>query len=159
MPEVNGLTYLVPGPDRPERIHERDVFPQVGEKPETRGEGVGQTKQNDTEDSHSKEGSQQPQETPTEVVDSLAQKDRPQRVKDDGEDDNQRQEGVELALELTAFVQPCVVQFISSILLSLNLDSPETLGALLRRAVRMFGGALGYPEGQHRHGQQFEGVL
>ena len=32
-------THLVPSPDRPETIHERNIFPKVGVKPETRWDG------------------------------------------------------------------------------------------------------------------------
>lgn len=56
----------MPGPDGSETVHERDVFPQVGVKPETRWSNeVGDTEQDNAEDSHKEEETEKTEEAPT----------------------------------------------------------------------------------------------
>lgn len=129
-------TNLVPGPDGSETVHKRNVFPEVGVEPQTRRDGkVGDAEEDNTEDSHGEEQTEEAEETPGEVVDALAQLQRPQRVENDDKDDDKGEGGVKLALHLAALPKPDIVHVITSILLLLDSDVPLTLDALSLLAI------------------------
>ena len=46
----------MPSPDGPETVHERDILPEIGVKPETGRDGeVGDAEEDNAEDSHEEE--------------------------------------------------------------------------------------------------------
>ena len=153
----------MPGPNRLEAVHNRHILPQVREEPKTgRQDEVGDAEEDDAEDSHEEEETEEHEEAPAEVVDALAHLEGPQRVADDGEDGEQGQGGVDLAHHLTALPQPCVIHVVAGLLLRLYPDGPETLNplALLGRVVvALMRVRLDDTQGEHRHGEQLEGVL
>ncbi len=151
----------MPSPDGPEAVHERDILPEVGVQPEARRNGkVCNAEEDDTEDGHDEEEAEQTEETPAEVVDTLAQLEGPERVQDDDEDDEEGEGGVELALDLAAFIEPAVVHVILGVLLLLDADVPLALYALGLLAVFPgLGLELGDAEGEHAEGQKLEGVF
>lgn len=158
-------TYIVPGPDRLETVHHRNILPQIREQPEAGFQNeVGDTEENNTEDSHGEEQTQEDQESPTEVIHTLAQLDRPERVADESEDDEESKGGIDLAHDLAAFPEPNVVHIIACFLLRFNAYSPETLdafAALLGRGVVMALVLvdLDDAESKHGHGKELESIL
>lgn len=71
-------THLVPSPDRSETVHEGNVFPEVGVEPQSRRDHkVGDTEENNAEDSHEEEETEETEESPAEIVDSLSQNQGP----------------------------------------------------------------------------------
>ena len=99
------ITHLVPSPDGSETVHERNILPKVGVKPETGRNGeVGYAEEDNAEDSHEEEKTEESKEAPTQVVDSLSQNQWPKRVQNDEEDDTERKGTVNLAHDLAAFV-------------------------------------------------------
>jgi hypothetical protein len=156
-----GVTDLVPSPNRSETVHERNVLPQIGEEPKTRRVGeICDAEKNNTEDGHEEEQSKETQETPTEVVDTLAQHQRPKRVQDNSKNGEEGETSINLSLELTAFPQPSIVHVVLCLLLWFDLDSPLTLDTLRLLAI---GACLGLnlrnSKRKHTQRQQLEGVL
>lgn len=156
-------TYLVPGPDGFERVDERDVLPQVRKQPQSRRDDkVGDAEEDDTEYGHEEEQSQQTQEAPAEIVDTLAHLEWPQWVEDNDENGQEGKEGIDLSLDLASLVHPDVVHIVASVLLRHNAHRPETLDALCSLGrVGVTGMGIGFldSEGQHGHGQELECIL
>jgi hypothetical protein len=151
----------MPSPDRSETVHEGNVLPQVGEKPETGRVGkVCDAEKNNTEDSHEEEQPKESEESPTEVVYTLAQHQWPKRVQNNSKDGEECETSIDLSLKLAAFPQPSIVHVVLCLLLRFDLDSPLALdtlrflpiGACLRLNLRD-------SERKHAQRQQLEGVL
>ena len=67
------IAHLMPGPDRLEAVEEGYVFPEIREEPESRGDSkVSDAEEDDSEDGHEKEKSEEAEESPRQVVDTLA---------------------------------------------------------------------------------------
>lgn len=123
--------YLMPTPERLEAVKERDILPKVGVQPQARRNGeVGDAEQDDPEDRHQEEQAQKPHESPTQVVDTDTELQRPERVQHNNEDEQQRESGIQLALDLAALPQPGVVHVLLGLLLLLDGDGPLALDAL-----------------------------
>lgn len=149
--------YLVPSPDGPEAVHKGYILPQVGVEPKAgRDRKVSDAEENDAEDGHEKEEAQQAQQTPAEVVYSLAELQGPERVQDNDEDDEEGEGGVQLALDLAALPQPGVVHFFLGLLLLLDADVPLTLDALGLFARVL---DLADTQGEHAQRKQLKRVL
>lgn len=145
----------MPGPDRSERVHKRNIFPEVGEEPQSRRNNeVSDAEQDDSEDGHGEETGKQPQEGPTKVVYTEAHFQRPEGVADNYEDGDESEDSVDLAHDLAALVQPSIIHVVAGVLLADDFDGPKTLDALcLLRLLSSVGVNLLDSKGQHRHGQ------
>lgn len=154
-------SYLMPGPNWSETVHERDVFPEVGIEPKSRRHGkVRNAEQNNTEYGHGEEETKKTQHAPTQVVHSLSKDQRPQRIQDNGEDDDKGEGSIQLALDLASLPEPHVVHVVSGLLLLLYPDIPLALDTLGLLAVGAgLGLELGDSKRKHAEGQQLKGVL
>lgn len=151
----------MPSPNWSETVHERNVLPEVGVQPETRGyDKVCDAEQDNTENSHSEEETKKTKHAPAQVVNTLSQLQRPERVQHDDEDDDQGKGGIQLTLDLATFPKPYVVHFLLGLLLLLYSDIPlalDTLGLLAVGAGLWL--ELGNSQRKHAEGQQLKGVL
>lgn len=151
----------MPSPNWSETVHERYVFPEVGVEPKSRRHGkVRNAEQNNTEYGHGEEETKKTQHAPTQVVHSLSKDQWPQRVQDNGEDDDKGKGGIQLTLDLATLPEPHIVHVVSGLLLLLYPDIPLALDTLGLLAVGAgLGLELGDSQRKHAEGQQLKGVL
>ena len=158
-------SHIMPSPNRLKALNNRNILPQIRKQPKARLQHkVRDTEQNNPEDGHREEQSQEDQEPPAEVVNTLPQLDRPKRVARHGKDEQQRQRGIHLAHDLAALPKPHVIHIVPGFLLGLDLDGPQALDALSllgggRVVVAFVRVRLVHAEGEHRHGEELEGVF
>lgn len=159
--EEKRVAYLMPSPNWSETVHERNVLPEVGVQPKTRRhDKVCDAEQDNTKNSHSEEETKKTKHAPAQVVNTLSQLQRPERVQHDDEDDDQGKGGIQLTLDLATFPKPYVVHFLLGLLLLLYSDIPlalDTLGLLAVGAGLWL--ELGNSQRKHAEGQQLKGVL
>lgn len=126
----------MPRPHGPKTVHKRDVFPEIGIEPEAgRDRKISDAEQNDSEDCHEKEQAEHADGRPAQVIDALAQLHRPQWIQHYDENDDEREGGVQLALDLAALVQPDVVHVVFGVLLLFDVHVPLAFDALGLLAV------------------------
>lgn len=130
-------TNLLPPPNGSETVEKADVFEQIWIQPQPRLHREHRhAEQNQAENRHGDEQADQPQHAHTQIPHPDAQLHRPQREHDDRHDGRQRACRIQFLAPLWALVQPDVVEVFVYVLLLLDFDVPETLGALLRLFCR-----------------------
>lgn len=158
-----GVSYLLPAPDGPETVKESHVLEQIRIEPQPRRDGEdGDAEQDQSEDGHGEEETDQTEHAHAQVPHADPQLDGPEREQHHGHDERQRPGRVQLRLPLRAVLQPDEVQLVADLLLLLDLDRPETLGALLGLpavVVPLVRVDLGDAQGEQRERQELEDLL